>query len=165
MKRRRGLIAVLIVCVAAVLGIGYAALSDKLTINGTLNATPSDSNFVVEFDTAAQSTTASHCTVSDVTATTATMTVTGEDLTTKGNTATATLTIKNSSSELGASLTASVTNDNEEFFTVTYEFAQNSIAASGTTTITVTVELAKTPIENVTGSFTVTITATSTVAA
>ena len=161
MKRRRGLIAVLIVCVAAVLGIGYAALTD--TINGTSNATPSDANFVVVFDTEAQNT-AEHCTVTEVTATTATMTVTGADLTKTGDKATATLTIDNNSPELGASLAASVTNTNDTYFEVTYDFAQDSIAARGTTTITVTVELIKTPIENVTGSFTVTITATSTVA-
>ena len=163
MKRRRGLIAVLIVCVAAVLGIGYAALSDTLIINGTSNATPSDANFVVVFDTEAQNT-VEHCTVTEVTETTAKMTVTGADLTKTGDSATATLTIDNNSPELGASLAASVTNTNEEYFTVTYDFAQDSIAASGTTTITVTVELVKTPIENVTGTFTVTITATSTVA-
>ena len=77
------------------------------------------------------------------------MNVTG--LTAKGNTATATFEIENTSADLSAALSVvdPVENSNPEYFDVTYNIADPVIGVNETkskTTITVTVELIKTPI-------------------
>lgn len=55
-KKSLGLLVYVLIAVVA-LGIGYAAISAiTLTINGTAHATPSQDNFVVEFDTTATNT-------------------------------------------------------------------------------------------------------------
>lgn len=163
MKKRRSLITILMVCLISLIGIGYAAITSSLTINGTSNATASDSNFSVVFDTT-EDDTVTNCTISSLTETSATVTVDGSKLTKTGDTATATLTINNDSTELGANLVANVTQGSTNFFAVTADLTQSSIAANGTTTVVVTIQLVKTPTETVTDSFTVTITATATVA-
>ena len=77
------------------------------------------------------------------------MNVTG--LTAKGNTATATFEIENTSADLSAALSVvdPVENSNPEYFDVTYNIADPVIGVNettATTTITVTVKLIKTPI-------------------
>ena len=77
------------------------------------------------------------------------MNVTG--LTAKGDTATATFEIENTSADLSAALSVvdPVENSNPEYFDVTYNIADPVIGVNETkskTTITVTVELIKTPI-------------------
>ena len=67
-------------------------------------------------------------------------------LTAKGDTATATYTIENTSADLSAVLSATTTNSNTEYFKVTQNIAKATIGHGETTTITVTVELIKTPI-------------------
>lgn len=67
-------------------------------------------------------------------------------LTAKGDTATATYTIANTSADLSAVLSATTSNTNDEFFKVTQNIAKGTVAAGDSTTITVTVELIKTPI-------------------
>lgn len=55
-KKSLGLLVYALIAVVA-LGVGYAAISAiTLTINGTAHATPSQDNFVVEFDTTATNT-------------------------------------------------------------------------------------------------------------
>ena len=62
-------------------------------------------------------------------------------------TVTATYTILNNSEDLSAKLSATTTNDNETYFTVTQKIADpTTITAGNTTTIEVTVELIKTPV-------------------
>ena len=67
-------------------------------------------------------------------------------LSAKGDTATATYTIENTSADLSAVLSATTTNSNTEYFKVTQNIAKATIGHGETTTITVTVELIKTPI-------------------
>ena len=67
-------------------------------------------------------------------------------ITAKGDTATATYTIANTSADLSAVLSATTSNTNDEFFKITQNIAKGTVAAGDTTTITVTVELIKTPI-------------------
>ena len=151
---------VLIVAVLLV-AIGYAAITSvTLNINGTANATTNSDNFVVRFTGTP--------TVSDRSKVTATLSTTDqlkatmnvEGLTAKGDTATATYTIENASPDLSAALTATTSNTNTEYFDVTYAFAKGTIAHGETTTITVTVELKKTPIkDNVSSDIGVVITA------
>ncbi|MBQ1812758.1 MAG: hypothetical protein II119_02290 [Bacilli bacterium] len=55
-RKSLGLLVYVLIAVVA-LGIGYAAISAiTLTINGTAHATPSQDNFIVEFDTTATNT-------------------------------------------------------------------------------------------------------------
>ena len=169
MKKKRTLTVLAAVLAVLMLGVGYAAVAaDVLTINGTASATPSDDNFVVQFD---------HDTTVDSTggasgaytnATTATFSVIG--LTAKGQKASATYTIENESADLSATLEAKVgtmTNgeggneDDKSYFKVTTTFGQPTIASKGKTTLIVEVELLKTPVaEDVSVTFPVTITAT-----
>ena len=138
------LIAVLLVA------IGYAAITTvSLNINGTANATAEQKNFSVIFSGTPE--------VSDPEKVTATLneadakkisaTMNVEGLSAKGDTVTATYTIENTSADLSAVLSATTTNTNTEYFTVTQNIAKGTIGHGEKTTITVTVELIKTPIE------------------
>lgn len=160
MKNRKTLITLGVIVAVLMLGVGYAVISDiNLSINGNATATTSDENFKVVFDNSAT-------TVSDdtkVTATvdkgqlTATMTVTG--LTTTGDTATATYTIKNNSTELSALVSqdsTKITNDNKTYFDITTNWEETTLAHGGSKTVTVTVKLIKTPAtEDQTATFTI----------
>ena len=137
------LIAVLLVA------IGYAAITTvSLNINGTANATAEQKNFSVIFSGTPE--------VSDPEKVTATLneadakkisaTMNVEGLSAKGDTVTATYTIENTSADLSAVLSATTSNTNDEFFKITQNIAKGTVAAGDTTTITVTVELIKTPI-------------------
>lgn len=135
------LIAVLLVA------IGYAAITTvQLRINGNANATANPDNFTVRFSGTP--------TVSDADKVEATLnpndqlqaTMNVSKLSAKGDTATATYTIENTSADLSAVLSATTTNSNTEYFNVTQNIAKATIGHGETTTITVTVELIKTPI-------------------
>lgn len=147
--KKKTIIWVTLLLVVVVLGIGYAAISTiGLNINATGQATPSDANFTVEFSgsptTGGQGSTTAEITSDNKLE--ATMNVTG--LTAKGDYATATYTIENKSTDLSANLTvAEPTNNNTDYFKVTYELLEDTIAAGATTTIQVKVELTKTPID------------------
>ena len=73
------------------------------------------------------------------------MNVTG--LTSKGDKETATFTIQNLSEDLSAQLTVGIENSNEEYYKVTYDLKKGTLTAGETTTIEVTIELIKTPID------------------
>ena len=153
-----GVLLIAIVLVA----VGFAAIGSKtLTISGNTTATPNSANFSVKFTgtptTGGQGKTTA--TISTTEPLKGTMTVTG--LNAKGNKATATFTVSNTSADLSAGLTASATVSNTEYFKVTPTIALATVAKGGTTTVTVTVELIKTPIDgDKTGTVTVTLTAT-----
>lgn len=50
MKKRNLFLGVFLVLAVLFLGIGYAALSNSLSINGTINSEANDANLVVDFD-------------------------------------------------------------------------------------------------------------------
>lgn len=148
MKNKKVFIGVFLVLAVLTLGIGYAAISDiTLNINGTASAKPSDDNFKVLF-------TDDPITVSDAAKVTATKTddlnatIAVKDLTAKGDKVTATYTMKNDSPDLSASIALpTITNSNEEYFNVTTDWqAAKTVASGDTVTVTVTVELVKTPV-------------------
>lgn len=147
------LIWVTLLIAVVVIGIGYAAISTiTLNIKGSASATTNNDNFVVEFDNATDVSTSGNNVTAQITDVhNATINVTG--LTKKGDTAYATYTIKNSSEAISAILTATTTNENEDYFKVDYEFANDgtttTLEADNSTTIKVTVELIKTPIEDI----------------
>lgn len=163
MRSNVKIVVLALVLAALVVGIGYAAITTvTLTVEGTATAAPNQSNFKVEFFGTAQSSDASKLTVgidgSDKTK--ATMAVSG--LTAKGDTVTATYTVKNLSADLSATLAATVaSNTNEEYFKVEPTVTQTTITAGNTTTVTVKVTLLKTPIEeDVSSTIKVNLTAT-----
>ena len=172
-RKRKGLIVLAIVAMVAILGIGYAAITNVgFTINGSASAEGDQSAFNVHFSavgfdgeeikTAADKIT--HNETQDD-AHSGTFSISG--LTTQGDNAQFVYTVKNDSTDLSAVIpkdsikVSSLTGKAATYFTVAVE-SQNpagdvNIAPGGTTTITVTVTLNKTPIEKVdTGDLTVT---------
>ena len=170
MKKKKSFVALALVVAVLVLGVGYALNTIDLKVNGDITVSPDDSNFDVNF-TDASITTAG--------------TLTGKtDTADKGNGKTATLSVKtlktvgekvvaeytitnNSKAGINATLsnpTATQTDDDaKDYYTVTATLADaNPIAPNGTKKLTVTVELVKAPLEEVTGNFTVTFNASAT---
>lgn len=170
MKKKKSFIALALVCAVLVLGIGYALTTIDLKVNGDITVSPDDSNFDVNFTSASITTTGS---------------LAGQtDTATKGNGKTATLSVKtlktvgekviaeytitnNSKAGINATLSNPVvtqTNDDaKDYYTVTATLADtNPIAPNGTKKLTVTVELVKAPLEEVTGAFEVTFNASAT---
>ena len=128
--------------------VGYAAITNvTLNINGTAKSGANQSNFVVEFigtpTTGGKGTTTA--TINASKKTEGTVEVTG--LTAKGDTATATYTVKNQSQDLSADLTAEATSSNEKYFETICTVEKTTLKAQEETTLTVTIKLLKTPID------------------
>lgn len=165
MRNKKTFIGLALFVAVLVLGVGYAAVTNNLIISGTANATVSDANFVVEFDTTVEPTVTKSRETAEVTASitdTKTATIMIDGFTAKGDTATATYKIKNASpSDLSAQLSATPSSTNEDF-KVEYSFEETEIAKDAFTTVTMTVTLEKTPIDqdiNATVSLDITATA------
>ena len=146
-RNTRAVVGLVLLIAVLLVAIGYAAITAvPLNINGSAQATPEQTNFTVKFSETP--------TVSDSSKVVAEInqqdqlkaTINVSKLTAKGDTATATYTIANTSADLSAVLSATTSNTNDEFFRVTQNIAKGTVAAGDTTTITVTVELIKTPI-------------------
>lgn len=155
------IIAVILFVAVLLVAVGFAAISNiTLNIEGTAQAQASGENFSVKFATGNPTTDgAGTITATRTDDTHATLDVTG--LSAKGEKATATYTIQNTSVDLSAELSAVASNDNEEYFKVTYAFKNDEttpvIAKGATTEITVTVELMKTPVDESTENLDATI--------
>ena len=165
MKKKYGVIAILMAIV--LLGVGYAVISSiNLNVNGsqaTANADPA--NFVVKFDEESTfsysgNPTGSTVTLARIDDKNASFTI--EGLTKKGDKVTITYPIVNESDTLKAELAApAITNDNDEYFTVTAvsPSAGTELAESGgTTNLVLEVEVIKTPVDdNETANITATV--------
>lgn len=170
MKKKKSFVALALVVTVLVLGVGYALTTIDLKVNGDITVSPDDSNFDVNFTDASITTTG---------------TLTGKtDTATKGDGKTATLSVKtlktvgekvvaeytitnNSKAGINATLsnpTATQTNDvAKDYYTVTATLENNdAIAPNGTKKLTVTVQLVKAPLDEVTGAFEVTFNASAT---
>ena len=184
MKKRRTFTIMAILIAVLVLGVGYAAISNiTLNLNGTANI-KANADFSVVYDTTHTVGKSTNDTVlwaennnqpvvagAYTNTTTATMTV---YLDSSHSSAYAIYKVDNNSSELGATLSASVTqisgNNAQYFDNITaayYSDANCTTALSGalahgqTAYLKVTVSLAKSPINDVSGAtFSVTTTAT-----
>lgn len=165
MKSKKTLMGMVLLIGVLVLGIGYAAISTiNLQINGTAKAA-ADGNFVVEFDEANLPTTPDNYLksitlsesvdgegessgINDI----ATFSV--EGMTAKGDTQTIVIPVTSSMEEdLQATLAVgTVSNDNPEYFNVTAAITADEASVLNNTTktssVTVTVELIKTPLES-----------------
>lgn len=146
-RNTRAVVGLVLLIAVLLVAIGYAAITAvPLNINGSAQATPEQTNFTVKFSGTP--------TVSDSSKVVAEInqqdqlkaTINVSKLTAKGDTATATYTIANTSADLSAVLSATTSNTNDEYFKITQNIAKATVAAGDTTTITVTVELIKTPI-------------------
>ena len=148
------------------LGIGYAALTDVLDINGTADVTNNAANN--EFD---QDIYFSAAVANEGAPNTASVNGNNNDkadftvksLALKGDKATFTFTIKNDG-ELPAVVTPQLTALNattEEYFTISSDWAGQPkvLAANSSITYTLTIELIKTPTDSVAGTFHVELTA------
>ena len=166
MKNKKTLIGIVLLIVVLLLGIGYAAITRELTISGSATANANSENFKVYFTGETEVSNGDNVTATATAeTTTANITVTG--LTTKDDFETATYTIKNASPELNALL--SVTTEeaaNSDYFDVKAEIEDEAtpLAPDGTTTVTVTVTLIKTPVAEVTSNVTVKLNAEAVVA-
>lgn len=151
-QNKKTLQIVLIVLIAVLtIGIGYASISAvNLIINGSATANPNDNNFKVKFLNEDRVTPmiegAPTNTVSVDSDTTASFTVT--TLNGAGQSVTATYRVKNVSSGIGASINLNLTNSNPEYFKVTEHIVKDKLQAGEETTVTVVVEMLKTPIES-----------------
>ena len=175
MKNKKLFIGIVLLIAILVLGVAYAAITGTLKITGSASAIVSDSNFVVRFtddeittDIQTVNTSTADDTKPSITATKTNdlnATINVNNLTAKGDYATATYTIENASEDLSASLTATATNTNTEYFKVTTTGITDeaiTIEKGNPVTITVKVELIKTPTEStVSDTVTVTINAES----
>lgn len=165
MKKRRTLIISLLLVAALCLGIGYAALTDVLDINGTadVNQTAAEEAFDADvfFTNAVANQTGN---VASVVASDNDMaSFTASNLKGQGDTATFTFTIQNGS-DVSAVVTPTLASDgntNAEYFTITSDWnAQpKTLAAGAQETYTVTVTLIKTPTETIHGAFHIELTA------
>lgn len=146
MNRNTKAIVGLVLLVAVLLvAVGYAAITaTQLNINGTANATTKQENFTVEFTGTPTVSDADKVEAKLVDQKPLNAIMNVSKLTAKGDTAT--YTIANTSADLSAVLSATTSNTNDEYFKITQNIAKATVAAGDTTTITVTVELIKTPI-------------------
>ena len=153
-QNKKGLSIVLFALIAViVLGVGYAAIEAiNLTINGNATATPQQANFSVKFsaddgDTTSEN--AGNISVSDLSASFDTV-----GLTKAGDKTTVTYTVRNSSPDLKANITLTCNPQsgyNTEYFNnPVCKFGNGTqeilLEAGGITTVTVEVEVKKTPI-------------------
>ena len=165
MKKRRTLIISMLLIAALCLGIGYAALTDTLDINGTVdvNQTAAEEAFDVEvyFSAAKANQDGNSASVVIEDPDMANFTITS--LKGKDDFATFTFTIYNAS-DVDAVVTPTLASDgntNAEYFSIISDWnAQpKTIKAGETMDYTVTITLLKTPTETIHGAFHIELTA------
>ena len=161
-KRKTALVAFLLSAFLG-LGVGYAVVTDSLTINGDVTVKTHQENFSVIFS---QVETQNQCTASILDDKTVASFSTSQ-LKTTGDTATAVFQIKNVSPEYSAKITLQDIKISTEYIDTmndyfTYSAKLNDGAATevtilkdATATLTVTLTLKKTPNEEKVGKFTI----------
>lgn len=153
MKNRRTLIVVFMLVATMCIGVGFAALSQTLTISGTANITKDaaqdEFNDDVYFSGTGAVTNCTAALAGDVSTKPDAATITIENsLGVVGDTATAVFTIKN---EGNSTATVAVTGSDSTNFRVTADNPTNTIPAGGTLDVTVTVTLKTTVETDITG--------------
>lgn len=163
MKKRKSVITLALIASILVLGVGYALRTIDLAADGDLKIAPDDSNFDVKITDAIVSGEGNTATVGD----NLTATLHVETLKTVGDEVTATYTITNNSKAgINAKIefanpSVTYTEDTAKgYYNVEATFDNNdSIAPTKTKTLIVKVTLVKAPLEDVTGTFKVSMTA------
>ena len=160
MRNRKSFNTVIIFALVLFLSVGYAVVNSvTLSVTGTSTSATEDLEVYFNGTTSVSS--------SKVTATatngTTSASILVNDLT-LNETVTATYTVVNNETDIGASyLVNSINLSNSEYFSVTTDASSAKIiAAKGTNTITVTVKMVKTPVDSSMNSSTITINLTAT---
>ena len=148
MRRNTKIVGGILLVAILLVAVGYAAITNvTLNIKGTAKSEGNPDNFKVELigepQTSGDGTTTATINTADKTQ--GTMNVSG--LNAKGQTAIATYTVKNQSTDLSADLTAKATSTNDEYFEVQCSLDKTTLKAQEETTMTVKVKLLKTPID------------------
>ena len=148
MRRNTKIVGGILLVAILLVAVGYAAITKVgLKIDGTAKSEGNPDNFKVELigepQTSGDGTTTATINTADKTQ--GTMNVSG--LNAKGQTAIATYTVKNQSTDLSADLTAKATSTNDEYFEVQCSLDKTTLKAQEETTMTVKVKLLKTPID------------------
>ena len=164
MKNKKTFVGIALLMVVLVLGIAYAAITGSLTITGNVVATPDSSNLKVQFTGITTPSTPTDGVTATAVAGATDATLNVEGLTTAGQKRTATFNIKNNSDELNALVDVTAEEINgTDFFSINAEVANptKELKPGDETTVTVTVELIKTPIADVSGTINVELEATA----
>ena len=174
MKKRRTLVVAFVLVAALCLGIGYAAVSTTLDINGSATMLPNKA-FAEQICFTAATPLEAGNTANVNTNNNSKASFTANNLNGIGNKASFTFTVENKG-DLAAKLNVTVCNvtagnvtGEDPYFKITtnWEDAVKDIAAADensdddTVTVTVTVEVLRTPVNTVSGSFLVELTANS----
>jgi len=156
MKQPKTFLLLSIVVAVLVLGIAYAAITSvTMNITGNVGATADQGNFDVGLDGAptfnkiGTSTISANGGVSDRTR--AWLEISG--LKKVGDTVTATYTIVNNATDLYASLSVTncvLTGEDKDFFNISYQLGESTLHPTTSTTLTVTVKLVQSPLDDVT---------------
>ena len=174
MKKRRFAIVAFLLCACICLGVGYAALTDTLTINGDITVKPHSADFVVKFTEVKFTDKTTTAIQTDETVANFSST----QLTAAGDTATAILEVTNESDGYKAQMAdfgyATSTADAATYFTYTIEYVEETgvdtysviddaplLDVGETCLVRVTVTLKTQPVEEIAYKFTLTATATA----
>lgn len=160
MRSRKKFNFVIIFALVLFLSVGYAVVN-SVTLSVTGASTAATEDLAVYFN-GTTSVSSSKVTATATNGTTS-ATILANDLT-LNETVTATYTVVNNETDVGASyLVNSINLSNSEYFSVTTDASSaRSIAAKGTNTITVTVKMIKTPVDSSKSSSSITINLTAT---
>ena len=171
MKKRRNVIISLLLVAALALGIGYAAVTDVLDITGSADVSAAQVeetfNLNVHFKEGGA--------VANDAGNTASVNADNNDkasfstntLKAAGDKATFTFTIVNESDDVSANIIPRISsNTNEAYFGISSDWAgaEKTLGPDSEITYTVTVELLQDPVDAVSGSFIIELTATSAIA-
>ena len=169
MKNRRNIIVAFLLCACLIVGVGYAALSDTLDVTGSADVNQSAAEEAFNEDIFFSGAVANEAgnTASVNADNNDKASFTAATLKGKGDKVTFTFTIKNDGdvdAVVTPKLNATLGNTNEEYFSISSDWAgePRALAAHSQVTYTLTVELLKTPTETISGSFLVELVAVST---
>lgn len=165
MKNKKTVVVAFLLAAVMLLGVGYAALTDVLDITGSADVNQSAAeeafNDDIYFSTANANEAGNTASINADNNDKASFTA--NTLKGKGDKATFTYTIVNVG-DVDAVVTPSISsNTNQDYFTVysDWEGAAKALAAGGSVTYTVTIELLETPTETISGSCIIELTAVS----
>lgn len=163
MKQQKMILLLVLIAMVLIIfltaGIGYASVTGNgLEIHDDFICTPEQGNFRVKFTGKPKYTGNGRAILKITGPTTATMDV--EGLKKAGDSITASFAIENTSDDISAKLTRSVSNSNNKYFKVTATLKDDKLKPRGEKTILIiNVELIKTPVEEVTTNLSVSVVA------
>ena len=164
MKQRKTVIVAFLLAAVLLLGVGYAALSDTLTIDGSAGVSYDDASEAFDEDIYFSKVISGTGCTAEINSDpdTGTITVTDGALKEVGDEVIATYTIK-SDSDLDVKIPIpTINNDDSEYFEVKTSWAvDQTLTAGGTLDVTVTIKLIKTSDRDRDMNFDVNFTATS----